>query len=89
MANKAIFKSADSAPLLPAADASNSHGKPAYNTGAEHLLAQVACTGTFNQTAYQSPEDQLKAIHEAADQCSPTFIAQVASGATGARCGWR
>ena len=77
MANKALFGSTRGR-ATPKATTKNAAGGAAYAFTPEHALAQLACTGTFNDTFYEKGADQLKAIRQAADQCSPEFIAQVA-----------
>ena len=37
-----------------------------------------AVTGTFNDTFYGAAEDQLDALRQAADACSPRYVAQAA-----------
>jgi 60 kDa SS-A/Ro ribonucleoprotein len=75
MANKELFARATN---VPATDAVNEAGGKAYNLTPEEALAQIAATGTFNKTYYGSPSDQLAAIRETADKCSPLFIAKCA-----------
>lgn len=78
MANKTVFKGTAPGKAVPPADTRNLSGGLAYAFGPEHHLAQLAATGTFNDTFYGTGTDQLKAIREAADGCSPEFIAQTA-----------
>lgn len=78
MANKAIFKSAAPGKPVPVADTTNRAGGLAYEYGPEHKLAQLATVGTFNDTFYGTGKDQLDAIRQAADGCTPEFIAQTA-----------
>lgn len=79
MANKSLFPSPSTpGPQIPVADTVNRAGGKAYKHGPEHALAQLAATGTFNDTFYGKGTDQLKAVREAADGCSPMFVAQVA-----------
>jgi 60 kDa SS-A/Ro ribonucleoprotein len=78
MANKALFGKTQRGPKVREADTKNRAGGVAYKFGAEHALAQLACTGTFNDTFYGKGVDQLDAIRKAADQCSPEFLAQCA-----------
>src|ERR1700742_4305415 len=77
MANKTLFASAI-ARLLPAANAFNREAAPAYAYGPEALLAQLAATGTLNDTFYGSAETQLSQVLEAARAVSPYFAAQAA-----------
>jgi 60 kDa SS-A/Ro ribonucleoprotein len=79
VANKALFGGAQApGKTIPATDTTNKAGGRAYAFAPEHALAQLAATGTFNGTFYGTGQDQLKAIREAADGCSPEFIAQTA-----------
>ena len=56
----------------------NNAGGLAYNMGAEHALAQLCCTGTFNNTFYSTGQDQLAKVTELANQVSPEFLAKLA-----------
>ena len=78
MANSTVFDSASSGKRVPAATATNEAGGRAYQLEPRALLAQVACTGTFNKTFYADGVDQLQLIRQAADQCSPDFVAKCA-----------
>lgn len=78
MANKAIFGRTPRGPKAQDADTKNRAGGAAYSFSAEHALAQIACTGTFNDTFYGKAVDQLEGVRKAADQCSPEFIAKCA-----------
>ena len=78
MANKTVFQSASPGKTAPETTGTNAAGGAAYVFGPEHALAQLAVTGTFNDTYYGTAVDQLEAIRKAADQCSPEFIAQCA-----------
>lgn len=78
MANKALFKNASPGVAAPQTDTVNRAGGRAYSFSAEHALAQIACTGTFNDTFYGTGVDQLEGIRKAADQCSPEFVAKTA-----------
>ncbi len=77
MANKSLFASAI-AKLLPRTDMVNEAGGVAYAYAPQHLLAQLAATGTFNDGFYGSAEDQLAKALEAAQACDPHFVAQAA-----------
>jgi 60 kDa SS-A/Ro ribonucleoprotein len=81
MANKAIFGGSARGKRVPKADTKNAAGGLAYSFTPEHALAQLAFTGTFNDTFYQKGVDQLQGIRQAADQCSPTYVAQCAIAA--------
>ena len=65
MANKGLFASA-LAKFLPAADALNREDAPAYAYGPEHKLAQLAATGTLQDTFYAAAETQLGDVLDAA-----------------------
>jgi len=78
MANKALFGRAPRGRHVPAADTKNQAGGHAYSMTPEHALAQLACTGTFNDTFYGQAADQLEGIRQAADQCSPEYVAKCA-----------
>ena len=78
MANKAVFGTAQRGQAVTPTDTKNQAGGLAYSFTPEHALAQLACTGTFNDTFYGKAVDQLEGIRKAADQCSPLFVAQCA-----------
>jgi 60 kDa SS-A/Ro ribonucleoprotein len=78
MANKALFRTASRGRQAPPADTKNAAGGMAYSFTAEHQLAQLASTGTFNDTFYEKGKDQLDALRHAADKVSPEFIAKCA-----------
>jgi len=73
-----LFKSASPGRSVPTADTKNLAGGRAYSLSNESALAQMAVTGTFNGTFYGTGEGQLEAIKQAADGCSPEFVAKVA-----------
>ncbi|MES2056260.1 MAG: RNA-binding protein [Pseudomonadota bacterium] len=77
MANKGLFASAI-ARLLPAADTLNREGAPAYAYGAEAKLAQLAATGTLNDSAYATAETHLTEVLAAAKAVDPRFVAKAA-----------
>ena len=77
MPNQQLFSS-HRGRSAPPADSLNEAGGLAYAFGPRHALAQLAATGTFNQTFYGEPVDQLEGIRRAADQCSPEFVAKTA-----------
>ncbi|GGA94986.1 ribonucleoprotein [Brucella endophytica] len=77
MVNKAIFKTY-LGKLLPAPNAVNEAGAPAYSLTPKEALAQLAVTGTFNGTFYADGEAQLQAVRELAAQVEPEFLAKVA-----------
>jgi len=65
-------------PLLPAADACNHEGAPAYALTPRHRLAQLAATGCLNGTFYASADAQLDAVLALAREVDPVFVAQTA-----------
>lgn len=77
MANKGLFASAI-AKLLPVTDTVNREGAPAYALGAEAKLAQLAATGTLNDSFYASAETHLAEAIAAAKAADPLFVAKVA-----------
>jgi len=72
MANKGLFASAI-AKLLPATDTVNRAGGPAYALGAEAKLAQLAATGTLNDSFYASAETHLADVIAAAKAADPSL----------------
>ncbi|MEM1388038.1 MAG: RNA-binding protein [Pseudomonadota bacterium] len=77
MANKSLFAST-AGRLVPRADAINEAGAPAYAYDARHALAQLAVTGTFADTFYQSAEMDLAKTLAAAEMVEPEFLAKTA-----------
>jgi 60 kDa SS-A/Ro ribonucleoprotein len=77
MANKSLFTSRRGG-MVPAADVRNKEGAPAYAMEPRHRLAQIAVTGTLNQTFYADAAEQLDGILEAAMECEPEFVAKTA-----------
>lgn len=77
MANVRIFGSATRR-TAPATDTLNRAGAPAFAYSAEHKLAQIAMTGTFNEGFYGSATSQLDDLKAAADAVDPEFLAQAA-----------
>lgn len=78
MANKSIFTTSTPGRTPPPALAVNAAGGKAYALRAEHALAQFAATGTLNDTYYKTAEEQLTEVIALCDQCSPTYVGQVA-----------
>lgn len=78
MANKSVFGSSTSELTVPKATTTNKSGGIAYEYGPQHALAQLAVTGTFNDTFYGKAVEQLEAVKIAADQVSPEFLAKCA-----------
>lgn len=77
MANKGLFASAV-ARFLPAADTLNREWAPAYAYGPEHKLAQLAATGTLQDSFYMGAETQLAEVLEVAKAAGPLFVAKAA-----------
>lgn len=77
MANKKLFNTA-TVTKVPASTARNNAGGKAYDTGAEHSLAQFACTGMLGGTFYTSAQTELKQVIDLAQKVSPEFLAKVA-----------
>ncbi|CAN5888879.1 TROVE domain-containing protein [soil metagenome] len=77
MANKGLFASAI-ARLLPAPTTVNREGAPAYALGAEAKLAQLAATGTLNDSFYATAETHLGEVLDAAKAVDPMFVARAA-----------
>lgn len=76
--NKKVFKTKKVASYAIATNTTNLAGGIAYDTGAEHSLAQYACTGTFNGTYYASAKEETSTLIELANNVSPLFLAQCA-----------
>ncbi len=77
MANKNLFASFVGK-MLPKTNAVNKHGVPAYKFSPRHALAQLAVTGTLNQTFYATATEQFDEVLKAAQQVEPDFIAKAA-----------
>ena len=77
MANKALFATFRGM-LMPAADAINHEGAPAYTFSPKHALAQYAVTGCFGPTFYASAEEQLARVLELCQNVEPEFVARIA-----------
>ena len=77
MANLQLFRSARGA-KLPAANAVNHEGAPAYGFNPKHRLAQYAASGCLNGTFYAGAEAQLDTILELCREVDPRFIAKTA-----------
>ena len=77
MASKTLFQSIWGR-LLPATDARNDEGAPAYAFEPRHALAQYAATGCLNTTFYATDAQQLDAVRALCDQVDPEFIARAA-----------
>ncbi len=77
MANKSVFASGRGR-MIPKADALNKEGAPAYAYADQHLLAQLAMTGTISDLYYQQAEVELEAILDTASNVTPEFLAKTA-----------
>jgi 60 kDa SS-A/Ro ribonucleoprotein len=77
MANKNLFKSIIGK-LIPAADALNEEGAPAYAFKPEHALAQYAATGCLNSTFYAGAEEQLSKVLGLCERVDAEFVAKTA-----------
>ena len=78
MANKSLFPSIRGK-LLPAADATNQAGAPAYALTPAQALAQYAATGRFNAHLLRRARGAARrACWTLAQQVEPEFVAQTA-----------
>jgi 60 kDa SS-A/Ro ribonucleoprotein len=77
MANKNLFKSL-AGRLVPAADARNEEGAPAYALTPKQALAQYAATGCLTQTFYADASEQLSAVLALCEKVEPEFVAKTA-----------
>jgi 60 kDa SS-A/Ro ribonucleoprotein len=75
--NKTLFKTR-SGGVAPAANAVNDEGAPAYSRTPHAALAQLAVTGTLQQTFYSSAEAQYDQLIEACESSDMEFISQTA-----------
>lgn len=74
MANKNLFNT-----NAPSCDiTTNDAGGKAYKMNDKHALAQLVCTGTFNNTFYASDKTQLDRVLELTKNVPTKFIAQTA-----------
>lgn len=77
MANTGLFASLKGR-LMPATDARNNEGAPAYAFGPRHHLAQLAVTGCLNHNFYTSDADQLTQVLNLSAKVEPEFLARLA-----------
>jgi 60 kDa SS-A/Ro ribonucleoprotein len=77
MANKTLFKTLVGK-LVPATNARNEHGAPAYRLTPKQALAQYAATGCLGATFYADAKEQLAVVLELCEQVEPRFVAQTA-----------
>jgi 60 kDa SS-A/Ro ribonucleoprotein len=84
MVNRSLFTSTpgSKAPVLPVTSTGdvtrNEAGGAAFHFGPEHALAQLAATGTFNNTFYGTAEDQLLKLKELLPLVTPEYVAKLA-----------
>lgn len=78
--NKNLFKTAKNTGMakIPVTDTINNAGGVAYSMSAKHALAQLVCTGCFNDTYYVSSENQLDTLKELSNKVEPEFLAKLA-----------
>lgn len=77
MANRTLFQSIRGA-LTPRTTTRNSAGGPAYLRPEKSALAQLAATGTLNQTFYATAGTQLDQVLELASSVDVDFLARTA-----------
>jgi 60 kDa SS-A/Ro ribonucleoprotein len=77
MANTTLFRSLVGT-LVPATNARNEEGAPAYALPPEHALAQYAATGCLHTTFYATDEEQLDRVLNLCAGVAPEFIAKTA-----------
>jgi 60 kDa SS-A/Ro ribonucleoprotein len=77
MANQALFASAPPGPNSPKTTARNDAGGLAYARDNESALAQLALTGTFNDTFYASAQLQYERVLHLAQLVDTTFLAKL------------
>ena len=78
MANKALFKSKTRGATAAPTDTKNKAGGIAYTSGPKATLAQLAATGTLNDTGHIKGAEQLKVVKANCDKVGATFIGQLA-----------
>jgi len=72
--NKELFKSSK----VDVTDTLNNAGGKAYNLSDKAALAQLVCTGTFNNTFYTSADEQLNKVLELCKKCDLEYVAKLA-----------
>jgi 60 kDa SS-A/Ro ribonucleoprotein len=77
MANKNLFKSLVGK-LVPATNARNEEGAPAYALTPKQALAQYAATGCLTRTFYAGAKEQLALVLELCEKVEPEFVAKTA-----------
>jgi 60 kDa SS-A/Ro ribonucleoprotein len=78
MANKALFGSTPPGQIIDTPTTRNDAGGLAYTRSDETALAQMALTGTMNDTFYVSAEVQYDRLYDLAQKVSPTYLAKLA-----------
>lgn len=78
VANQALFASAPRGAIVSAPLTTNDAGSVAYKRSPETALAQMALTGTFNDTFYASAQLQLDRVLALAKQVPTRYLAQCA-----------
>src|ERR1700744_3766838 len=78
VANPSLFSSSVPGTRIAYAITQNDAGGTAYVVSDEANLAQMALTGTFNDTFYANATTQFERIFEYAKKVSPQYLAQVA-----------
>jgi len=78
MANKNLFSGATRGATAPKTNTCNKAGGVAYLDTSKAALAQLATTGTLNDTVHTKATEQLSAAKKHLDAVSPTFIGQLA-----------
>lgn len=73
-----IFTTAPQRKQAPPTNTRNDAGGKAYKLSDEEALAQLALTGTFNDTFYARGEKQFDRLLQCALNCTPEFIAKTA-----------
>ena len=77
MVNTNLFTTTRGA-LMPAPDATNSEGAPAFAFEARHALAQYAATGCLNATFYADEREQLATVLDLGARVDDKFLARTA-----------
>jgi 60 kDa SS-A/Ro ribonucleoprotein len=78
VATQALFGSAPRGAIVSAALTTNAAGGTAYVRTDESALAQLALTGTFNDTYYATAKAQFESVLELAQKVPPLFLAKCA-----------
>ena len=78
MSSKTLFRNTGVSARSPAANTKNEAGGLAYKLEAKAALAQIACTGCFQQTFYASAKDQLDKVKDLATKVDADFLGKLA-----------